>query len=348
MTHVVGLDDLSRALGDLEQALVVAGLVLSLVCPPAAGAVWAAVAVVAVCQLAVDLTRRERGEHVGLSTLGMDALGALPMGRLAAGVHAVAEVRTAAEADAAINQLAPEFRQSRLVPGGGLTAHEGTATYRGHTLLKHVGKTQQELLDRFKTEPHLQWSSSFTDRATAEAATARRLDDHRKAISRWLAGTDEALDPQSQDFGSRDWQIGGQRMGLSSQHRDTVVVLRKENTMLGYYIRTAFPEAMTRYPTSLAVLRRLPESGLAAMSTPDEWAALDDYLREQSGRGARLSAAKPKPCSTSTFQRTSCVGCSSTILVARTLAEVDGWKYRDWLKALSDHAAKAIGHPQAS
>ncbi len=30
------------------------------------------------------------------------------------------------------------------------------------------------------------------------------------------------------------------------------------------------------------------------------------------------------------------------------LAEVDGWKYRDWLQALSDHAAKAIGHPQAS
>jgi hypothetical protein len=30
------------------------------------------------------------------------------------------------------------------------------------------------------------------------------------------------------------------------------------------------------------------------------------------------------------------------------LAEVAGWRYRDWLQALSDHAAKAIGHPQAS
>ncbi|MFL6162930.1 MAG: contact-dependent growth inhibition system immunity protein [Jatrophihabitantaceae bacterium] len=30
------------------------------------------------------------------------------------------------------------------------------------------------------------------------------------------------------------------------------------------------------------------------------------------------------------------------------LAEVDGWKYRDWLKALSDHAAKVVRHPRAS
>ena len=28
--------------------------------------------------------------------------------------------------------------------------------------------------------------------------------------------------------------------------------------------------------------------------------------------------------------------------------EVDGWTYRDWLQALSDHVARATGHPQAS
>jgi hypothetical protein len=30
------------------------------------------------------------------------------------------------------------------------------------------------------------------------------------------------------------------------------------------------------------------------------------------------------------------------------LVEVFGWKYRDWLQALSDHAAKAAGRPGAS
>ena len=30
------------------------------------------------------------------------------------------------------------------------------------------------------------------------------------------------------------------------------------------------------------------------------------------------------------------------------LVDVNGWKYRDWLQAMSDHAAKAVGHPRAS
>jgi hypothetical protein len=239
VTHVVGLDDLSRTLGDLSQALVVAGVVMSLVCPPAAAAIWAAVAVVTVCQLAVDLTRRERGEQVGLSTLGLDALGAIPGGRLVAGVHTVAEFRSVAEADAAIQRLAPELRQSRLVPGGGLAAHEGSATYRGHTLLKHVGKTPKELADRFKTDPGLQRSSSFTDRRTAEAVSAKMLDDHQQDIARWLASPRSTLKLRS-SFGKeigKSVAVGGTIVSASG----SFMVLRKESSVLGYYIRTVFP-----------------------------------------------------------------------------------------------------------
>jgi len=231
--HEFSLAGLSHALGDLGQALVVAGVVLSLVCPPAAGAVWAAVAVVAVCQLAVDVTRRERGENVGLAGLGLDALGALPVGRFAAQVHSVAE------ADAAIQRLAPELRSSRLVPGGGLAAHEGTATDRGHTLLKHVGKTPKQLAARFANEPNITWSSSFTDRRTAEAATAEILDHHQLAIAHWLASPRGTLILKSslgREIG-KSMSVGGTIVSASSG----LVVLRKENTMLGYYIRTAFP-----------------------------------------------------------------------------------------------------------
>jgi hypothetical protein len=231
--HAVRLDELSRTLADLGQALVVAGVVLSLVCPPAAGAVWAAVAVVAVCQLAVDLTRRERGEHVGLASLGCDALGALPIGRLAAGVH------TAAEADAAIQRLAPELRHSRLVPGGGLAAHEGSATYRGHTLLKHVGKTPKELASRFETEPHLQWSSSFTDRHIAESAISEVLKEQQASLANWLAQPSNFLILES-DRGS---QVGTSvsRDGTIVATSKLRVTLRKESTVLRYYIKTAFP-----------------------------------------------------------------------------------------------------------
>ena len=231
--HGVGLAGLSRTLSDLGQALTVAGLVLALVCPPAAGAVWAAVAVVAVCQLAVDAARRERGEHVGAAGLGWDALAALPGGRW------VAEFHSAAEASAAIERLAPELRSVRLVPGGGLKAHEGPVPQRGHTLLKHVDKTPKQLARRFKTEPWLQFSSSFTDRATAETAVSKAIQDNPQAIAYWLASNAPGLILQT-DVGIVVGKSVAKNGTIISTSR-VRVVLRKENTVLGYYVKTAHP-----------------------------------------------------------------------------------------------------------
>ena len=229
----VRLADLSRTLAELGEGLAVAGVVLSLVCPPAAGAVWAAVAVVAVCQLVVDATRRERGERVGSAQLGWDALGVLPVGRLLSGA------RSAAEASAEIERLAPELRSSRIVPGGGLAAHEGTASYRGHTLLKHVGKTPEQLAERFKNEPHLRWSSGFTDRQVAEAAIARVLDEQQLRLAWWSHNATGSLILES-DVGS---EIGTSvsQDGAIIRTTKVRVVLRKETSMLGYYIKTAHP-----------------------------------------------------------------------------------------------------------
>jgi len=232
--EVAGLAGLSRVLSDLSQALTVAGLVLALVCPPAAGAVWAAVAVLAVCQLAVDLARRERGEHVGVAGLGWDALAALPGGRL------VAEYRTAAEASAAIERLAPELRSSRLVPGGGLQAHEGeSATHRGHTLLKHYNKTVKQLTRRFKDEPDLTWSSSFFDRRTAESVIGRVLEEKDPEIAQWLASPSGRLQLDA-DYGT---EVGYsvRRDGVIRRPTTFRVVLFKEDSQLGYFIRTAYP-----------------------------------------------------------------------------------------------------------
>ncbi|MFL6162243.1 MAG: RNase A-like domain-containing protein [Jatrophihabitantaceae bacterium] len=228
-----GLARLSQALGDLGQALVVAGVVLALVCPPAAGAVWAAVAVVAVCQLAVDVARRERGEQVGLAELGWDALAAVPGGRWAAEAH------SAAEAGAVIERLAPELRSSRLVPGGGLAAHEGTATRRGHTLLKHVGKTSRQLTRRFESEPRIFWSSSFTDRQTAESAIGRLLGERDSDIAQWLAGPVHRLELRG-DYGTEVGQSVS-RDGVVHHPSSFRVVLFKEESRLGYFVRTAYP-----------------------------------------------------------------------------------------------------------
>src|SRR6185312_15008220 len=117
--------------------------------------------------------------------LGWDALAAVPGGRF---------VRSASEASAAIERLAPELRSVRLVPGGGLKMHEGTATHRGHTLLKHVGKKPKQLRRRFKSEPRIIWSSSFTDRQTAESTIGRLLHERNSDIAEWLASPDPRLE----------------------------------------------------------------------------------------------------------------------------------------------------------
>jgi hypothetical protein len=241
--HGAELRTWSRVLAELGQGLVVAGLVCALLCPPLAGAVWAAVAVVAVCQLAVDAARRERGEPVGWGGLGWDVAGALPAGRAArelrAAADAVTEWRSAAEASAAIERLPESVRSSPLVPGGGLEAHEGTETVRGHTLRKHVNKTPRQLAKRFRADPDLRWSSSFTDRYTAEAAISQALGQNGHKIARWNASNADTLIIDA-DVGC---EIGSSLSvnGIMVRTPKLRVVLRKESSVLGYYIKTAFP-----------------------------------------------------------------------------------------------------------
>jgi Bacterial CdiA-CT RNAse A domain len=62
---------------------------------------------------------------------------------------------------------------SRIVDGGGLQAHEDAG---GHLLLKHVGQSEQSLLNRLSAEPNITGSSSFYDRAGAENAVSQLLD----------------------------------------------------------------------------------------------------------------------------------------------------------------------------
>jgi hypothetical protein len=79
----------------------------------------------------------------------------------------------------------------------------------------------------------------------------------------------------------------------------------------------------------------------------DEWAALDDYLRGSPG----VAPAFCKEAQALLDEHLSEEELSRVIFYdfgCAFSAEVAGWKYRDWLKALSDYVAKAVGHPQAS
>ena len=53
----------------------------------------------------------------------------------------------------------------RLLRGGGLAAHEARG---GHLLERHVGKTDEELLQRMQSDPRITGASTFTDRASVK------------------------------------------------------------------------------------------------------------------------------------------------------------------------------------
>lgn len=55
----------------------------------------------------------------------------------------------------------------------------------GHTLQRHIGKSDKELRERLETES-ISTDSTYTDRATAEMAVAAAIRENKNKIDRWL------------------------------------------------------------------------------------------------------------------------------------------------------------------
>lgn len=80
----------------------------------------------------------------------------------------------------------------------------------------------------------------------------------------------------------------------------------------------------------------------------DEWAAVDGFLADGPPESLQLFRSEIAALLAEYPVEADVRHIVLDDLDSCCLVEVDGWKYRDWLKALSDHAAKAVGHPQAS
>jgi hypothetical protein len=57
----------------------------------------------------------------------------------------------------------------------------------GHTLRKHVGRTDGELRQRLRRERNIAAASTWTDRETAERAVGSAIEQNRGKINRWLS-----------------------------------------------------------------------------------------------------------------------------------------------------------------
>ena len=142
---------------------------------------------------------------------------------------------------------AVEARQAPAADPAGARYDLGRDEARGgHTLARHVGRSDAELKERLRREPNISAASTYRDRATAERVVARALALDRARVDQWLART-----------GSRpnlviDYRdvTGEEPIGRSLPRRssrplscsDAVVVLRWDGQH-GFFVLTSYPEA---------------------------------------------------------------------------------------------------------
>lgn len=90
--------------------------------------------------------------------------------------------RNAAAGSAASSATRGEARQQTAIRD--LAQDESAG---GHTLRKHVGRTDDQLRERLRHERSISAASTWTDRDTAEHAVAMALQQNRDKVDRWLA-----------------------------------------------------------------------------------------------------------------------------------------------------------------
>ncbi|MBA6044824.1 RNase A-like domain-containing protein, partial [Pseudomonas lactis] len=132
----------------------------------------------------------------------------------------------------------PEGPYSVIVPGGGLAAHEAAG---GHLMEKHVGRTDQQLLDRLRQEPHIPAASTFHDRATAELAISKVLDNNQDKIKDFLEGNNQQIvitQPSPEPIGTSFKK----NTTTPVPGKEIYLIIRRDQKMhTGYRIHTGFP-----------------------------------------------------------------------------------------------------------
>ncbi len=116
----------------------------------------------------------------------------------------------------------------------------------GHTLARHVGKSDAELAERLQRERQISAASTYTDRATAERSVGAALAEGGGRLRSWMRRSGgrpnlvlHYVEPSRRPIG-RSLTRGGSRTDLCIR---ALVVLRWDDRKNRYYVLTSYPEA---------------------------------------------------------------------------------------------------------
>ena len=139
---------------------------------------------------------------------------------------------------------APETPQPEAPPTGELYDLGRDEARGGHTLARHVGRSDDQLRQRLRDEPRISAASSYTDRPLAERTVARTLSRNKRRIDQWLARSGSRPNLALDYRGTRQETIGRSVTRRSPQAvacTDAVVVLRWDGGR-GFFVLTSYPE----------------------------------------------------------------------------------------------------------
>jgi len=115
----------------------------------------------------------------------------------------------------------------------------------GHTLARHVGRTDEQLRQRLRDQPNISAASTYPDRETAELVVGLVLEQSTDNVTSWTRrrGSRPNLalrtaDPRGPPIG-RVLQRGAR---TPAPARGAVVVLRWDERRGTYYVLTSYPE----------------------------------------------------------------------------------------------------------
>ena len=116
----------------------------------------------------------------------------------------------------------------------------------GHTLARHVGKTDAQLAERLRVEKQISAASTYTDRAAAERSVGAALADGGTKLSNWQRRVGRRpnlvlyyAEPSRKPIG-RSLMCGHTTSIPCSR---AIVVLRWDERENKYYVLTSYPEA---------------------------------------------------------------------------------------------------------
>jgi hypothetical protein len=116
----------------------------------------------------------------------------------------------------------------------------------GHTLTRHVGRTDVQLRQRLRDQPNISAASTYPDRETAERVVGVVLEQSADRVKAWAGrrGTrpNLALRTVVDSRGPPIGRILERGEPKPRPARGAVVVLRWDERHASYYVLTSYPE----------------------------------------------------------------------------------------------------------